>query len=130
MPSRTGNAGIVAPTERVPLDLGFGASAVPAKPLLPETPGITLKARDVNLPPDLPAFGRQLPDRASLDDPTAESGNAAIVSRSPTFILGVAAFLKVALPDPFELAEQVKGLIPAKAEPSAAPIPVNPQRIK
>jgi len=128
--SRPASAAIAAPTERIPLDLGFGASAVPAKPILPESPGITLKARDVNLPPDLSPLGRQLPDRASLDDPTAEPGNAAIVGRSPTFILGVAAFLKVALPDPFELADQVKGLIPASSEPSAAPIPVNPQRIK
>ncbi|HXD85351.1 MAG TPA: hypothetical protein VN641_02580 [Urbifossiella sp.] len=124
------SAAIAAPRERIPLDLGFGASAVPARPLLPESPGITLKARDVKRPPVLPSLGRQLSDRASLDDPTAEPGNAAIVSRSPTFILGVASFLKVALPDPFELAEQVKGLIPAKAEPSAAPVPVNPQRIK
>jgi hypothetical protein len=119
-----------APPERVPFDLGFGAAAVPAKPAFPEPPGINEKARDVNLPPDLVPLGRQAPDRASLDDPTAEPGNAVIVTKSPFPELGIAAFLRVAIPDPFELGGQVKPKVPATAEPAATPVTVNPQRMK
>lgn len=119
-----------APLERVPLDLGFGASAVPAKPTFPESPGIAIKARDVNLPPDLVPLGRQLADRASLEDPTAEPGNSTIVTRTPTPVLGQSGFLKVVLPDPFELGDQVKSKVLPAAEPSPAPVVVNPQRVK
>lgn len=126
-------AGVVAPTapsERVPLELGLGATAVPARPVLPDSPGIVLKARDVKLLPDLVPLGRQLADRASLDDPTAEPGNAVIVNRTPMPVLGQAGFLKVGLPDPFEFAEHVKAKLAAAAEPSTAPVVVSPQRTK
>jgi hypothetical protein len=119
-----------APPERVPYDLGFGAAAVPARPQLPEAPGIAIKARDANVPPELPPTEKPTPDRASLDDPTSEPGNAVIVTKSPKPDLGIAAFLKVVLPDPFELGEQVKPKLPPMAEPAAAPIVVNPQRMK
>lgn len=118
------------PPERVPFDLGFGAAAVPAKPALPEAPGIAVKAPDVNELPDLVPLARQVPDRASIDDPTAEPGNAVIVTKSPFPAIGIAAFLRVAIPDPFELGEQVKPKVPAMAEPAAAPVVVNPQRVK
>lgn len=122
---------LTAPPERVPPDLGFGAvAAVPAKPALPMSPGITQKARDVSIPPDLAPLGRQVLDRASLDDPTAEPANAAIVGWSPTPTLAVSGFLRVMLPDPFELGEQVKPKVPPAAEPGLAPVVVNPQRLK
>jgi hypothetical protein len=120
----------VAPPERVPFDLGSGAAAVPTRPVLPEAPVATPKARDVNLPPDLPPLAREVKDRASLDDPTAEPANAGIVTRSPVPALGPAAFLRVALPDPFELGAQVKPAVPAAAEPAGTPVPVNPPRPK
>jgi hypothetical protein len=114
----------------VPSDLGFGAAAVPARPALPDSAGVTLKARDVNLPPDLAPLARPVPDRAALDDPTAEPANAAIVTHTPTVSLPQAGFLRVSLPDPFELAEQVKPKVAPAAEPSAGPVPVNPRRPK
>ncbi|MDB5310000.1 MAG: hypothetical protein JWO38_4202 [Gemmataceae bacterium] len=120
----------VAPAERVPLDMGVGATAVPARPALPDTPVATTKARDVNSPPDLAPLARPLPDRASLDDPTAEPGNATIVNSSPVVSLVQAGFLKVGLPDPFELADQVKPKVVPSAEPGLSPVPVNPQRPK
>lgn len=127
---RPAAAAPTAPPERVPFDLGYGAAAVPAKPALPEAPGIAVKARDVNLPPDLAPLGRLVPDRASLDDPTAEPGNAVVATKSPFPALGIAAFIRVAIPDPFELGDQVKGKLPPATEPSPAPVPVNPQRVK
>ena len=117
-----------APAERLPLTLGVGAEGVPAKPTMPETPGITTKAKDVNIPPELPPLARPLPDRASLDDPTAEPGNAVIVNRSERVPLIRSGFLRVALPDPFELADQVKPRVAPAAEPGVFPVPVNPQR--
>jgi hypothetical protein len=38
--------------------------------------------------------------------------------------------LKLGIPDPFELLEQVKPNVPPKAEPSALPVPVNHPRAK
>lgn len=119
-----------APPERVPVALGAGADGAPAKPALPVSPGVKTKAPDVNQPPALPLLGRPAPDRASLDDPTAEPGNAAIVARPTGMPWWPAGFLRVAVPDPFELAEQVKPRVPPPAEPGLSPVPVNPQRVK
>jgi hypothetical protein len=118
------------PVERVPPDLGNGSTAVPARPTLPIAAGITERARDVNLPPAMPTLGRPVNDRVSLDDPTSEFGNAAIVSPVVKVPLAPASFLKVAVPDPFEFGEQVRPKIPPAAEPGLAPVPVNPQRVK
>jgi hypothetical protein len=119
-----------APAETIPLDLGFGTGRMPGRPVLPESPGVSRKARDVKLPPELTPLAQPAADRASLDDPTSEAGNAIIVNRTPIPAFGTAGFLKVTLPDPFELAEQEKPKVPAAAEPSAAPVILNPQRIK
>jgi hypothetical protein len=130
LPARVAGLRPTAPPERVPVSLGAGAEAAPQKPTLPETPGVKAKAPDVNQPPPLPALGRQTADRASLDDPTAESANAAIVSRPAGMPWVVAGFLRLVLPDPFELGEQVKPKVPPPAEPGLSPVPVNPQRVR
>lgn len=119
-----------APPEKVPLDVGNRAEAVPAKPVLPEAPGVAAKGSDVNEPPKLPPQGRPQPDRASLDDPTADLGNAAIAGQSKTPLLAPSPFVKFGLPDPFELAAQVKPRVPPAAEPGQLPVPVNPERKK
>ena len=120
----------VAPPEKVPVAFGAGADGPPAKPVLPVAAVVTERARDTNVPPPAPALGRPLTDRASLDDPTGEFGNAAVVAGAVKVPLAVSGFQKVAIPDPFELAEHVKPPVPATAEPSAQPVPVNPQRVK
>lgn len=117
-----------APAERVPFDLGVGAADVPARPSFPVTPGPVVRAPDVVAPPPLAILGRQLPDRAGLDDPTADAGGAVIVNRPVAPVLGLAEFLRVALPDPFEFAAQVKPVVPPAAEPGLAPVVVNPMR--
>lgn len=119
-----------APPERVPFDLGLRANDIPAKPTFPVAAGITEKARDVNLPPAMPILGRPLNERVSLEDPTAEAGTAVIVAPLVKVTVNPAGFLKVTLPDPFELGEQVKPRVPATAEPGLAPVVVNPQRVK
>jgi hypothetical protein len=118
------------PVEKVPVNFGAGADDVPAKPVLPVTPVVTERSRDVNVPPPAPVLGRPASDRVGFDDPTSDLANAAVVSQVVKTVLEVSGFLKVTVPDPFELAEQVKPKVPQSAEPSAAPITINPQRVK
>ena len=120
----------VAPAEQVPYSLGLSTATLRPRPALPEAPGVTAKARDVAVPPDMAPFARPLPDRASLDDPTAELANTAIVASSPAVALAPAEFLKVVIPDPFELADQVRPKVAPAAEPGLTPVPVNPRRPK
>jgi hypothetical protein len=118
------------PPEQLPPTLGAGADAPPARPVLPVAKVETPRARDVNLPPPAPALGRPASDRVPLDDPTSELGNATVVATPPAISPPPSGFLKVAVPDPFELGAQVKPKVPPTAEPSAAPVVVNPQRVK
>jgi hypothetical protein len=119
-----------APPERVPVDLGFGADAIPAKPMFPIAAGITERARDVKLPPAMPTLGRPFNERVSLDDPTSEFANAAIVAPSVKPTLTPAPFVRVSLPDPFELGDQVKPKVAPAADPGLTPVVVDPQRVK
>lgn len=121
---------LAPPAERVPAELGRGADHVPARPQLPVAPGITERARDVNLPPTMPTLGRPASDRVSLADPTSEFGNAAIVAPPVQVPIALASFLRVTLPDPFELGVQVRPKLPPDVEPALTPVPVNPQRVK
>ena len=114
----------------MPANLGAAADGPPAKPVLPVAAVVTERARDVNLPPPAPTLGRPVTDRVSLDDPTSEFGNAEVVAGQVKVPLAASGFLKAVIPDPFELAEQVKPKVPAAAEPSPAPVTVNPQRVK
>ena len=78
----------------------------------------------------MPVLGRPLNERVSLDDPTSEFANAAIVAPGVNVPLASADFVKVSLPDPFELADHVKPKVPPAAEPGLKPEVVNPQRVK
>lgn len=118
------------PAEKVPVNFGAGADTVPAKPVLPVAPVVTERAKDVNVPPPAPALGRPASDRVGFDDPTGDLANAAVVANVVKTSLAVSGFLKVTVPDPFELGEHVKPKVPAAAEPSVAPVVVNPQRVK
>ncbi len=130
LPAKLANVKLGIPAERVPPDLGNGASAVPAKPTLPVASGITERSRDANLPPRMPTLGRPPADRVSLDDPTSELGNAAVANPFVKMPLAPATFLKVALPDPFEFGDQVKPNVPPAVEPGLTPVQVNPPRVK
>jgi len=130
LPARPAGLKPAAPAERVPVVLGVGADAVPVRPTLPESPGVTARAPDVSRPPPLPVLGRRLSDRASLDDPTAEAANAAIAARPAGLPWNLSAFVRPVVPDPFELAGQVKPTVPPAAEPGLSPVPVSPRRVK
>jgi hypothetical protein len=120
----------IAPVERLPSDLGLGTRSLPARPTLPIKAVVTKRARDVNLPPPLPLLGRQATDRVSLDDPTTELANAAIVEPRVKVPFTPAAFVKVGIPDPFELSEQIKPATNPSSGPGLTLVPVNPRRVK
>jgi hypothetical protein len=130
MKKPAGAVKFAAPPEAVPRDLGAGADGVPARPVLPVAAVVTERAPDVNLPPPLPTLGRPASDRVSLDDPTGDAGNAVVVAGAAKVPLAAAGFLRVAVPDPFELGAQVRPKVPPAAEPDATPVPVNPHRVK
>lgn len=130
LPAKPGATTPTAPPEKVPFSFGTGADDLPAKPVLPVAAVVTERARDVNLPPPAPALGRPLADRVPLDDPTGEVGNAVVVAGTVPVPLGVSGFLKVVVPDPFELGTQVKPSVPPAAEPAVVPVEVSPQRVK
>lgn len=117
-----------APTERVPFDLGVGAAAVPARPAFAVAKSDPVIAADVTIPPPLATLGKQVPDRASLEDPSAEPAGAVIVNRVVNPAYELAEFFRLVLPDPFELAAQVKPVVPPAADPGLTPVTVNPMR--
>lgn len=130
MPAKPAELKPTPPTERVPLDIGLLADAVPAKPTFPVGAGIAERARDVKLPPAMAILGRPFNERVSLEDPTAEFGNTGIVAPIVRVPVAQTGFLRVTLPDPFELGEQIKPRVPPAAEPGLVPVVVDPQRVK
>jgi hypothetical protein len=129
--TKPGSLPLSSPRESVPFDLGRGADAPPVKPTLPVSAApVVERARDVNLPPPLPTLGRQLNERASLEDATSDYSNAAIVSPAVNVPLASASFLKVTLPDPYEFGDQIKPQVAPASEPGMTPAVVNPQRVK
>jgi hypothetical protein len=78
----------------------------------------------------MPTLGRPLTERVSLDDPTSEFATANITAPPVRVPVAPAAFVKVSLPDPFELGDQIKPKVPAAAEPGLTPVAVDPRRVK
>jgi hypothetical protein len=57
---------------------------------------------DVNQPPPLPPLGGPVPDRASLEDPTAEYSVTAALAAVVPLRTSPAPFQRQGIPDPFE----------------------------
>lgn len=107
------------PPEAVPSTLGGAASAADVK--LPESPGV--RSPKVANPgaTDVPLSGRPLPDRAPLADPTADISGSQVVKTSTPVPDVRPWFARFAVPDPFELAEHLKGKLPLDGELGTAP---------
>ncbi len=129
-PPRRPGARPAAPAEKLPANFSAAGEDPSARPILPVALIITEKARDVNVPPPAPVLGRPAPDRVSLDDPTSDLANAEVVAGVVKTPLAPSAFLKVTIPDPFELAGQLKPSVPPSLAPAPEPVPVNPERPK
>lgn len=130
VPAGSPQVKLPAPPEGVPLELGSGSQATPSRPKFPASAMVIARSRDVALPPPLPMLGRPIRERVSLDDPTSEIANAAITSPAVTVPIEPAGFLRVSLPNPFELGEQIRPNAGPAVEPSSDPVPVDPRRVK
>ncbi len=119
-----------APRERVPIDLGGTIDILRPQTTFPIQAGITQRARDAKVPPPLPVLGRQFTERVSLEDPTVALSHAAITSPPVKVLVAAAPFQRVTLPNPFELGEQVRPVVPKTTEPGLAPVLVDPRRVK
>lgn len=112
--------------ERVPTTLGkdseenLTAVKLAERPVRPPSP----KPPTLSAAADLPRLANQLPDRASLDDPTAEIATARAVITAMPVPDPVAWFMKFGIPDPFEFAEQLKGKLPIERELGTTPAAV------
>jgi hypothetical protein len=96
----------------------------PQEPQFPAGDRVRLPGPDVNQPVPLPVLATPAPDRASLDDPTADLSSAAAQSAAVPARDAPAPFGKVSLPDPFENrnAVRLRQTPPEKDEPvTAAP---------
>jgi len=102
------------PPEQAPTDLGRAAAEnlsliqTQVKPLVKSSRVLNPGAADV------PPLSRQLPDRASLEDPTADIARVRIVETAFLIPVLEATALRLVIPDPFEFVEQLKGKLPAR----------------
>ncbi len=116
------------PPERAPADLGhasaenLGAVKFAEKPLVRAEAPVNAGATDV------PALARQIVERSPVEDPTAEISASKLIETIFPYPVGPLPFVKVTIPDPFELAEQLKGKLPRETEFGTAPSVVPPEK--
>jgi hypothetical protein len=91
---------------------------------------LRLPSVDVNVPPPLPALTQgPVPDRASLDDPTADAAGAAVLAAPLPERINPAPFQRLAVPDPYENRRvlQVEAMPPERNDPPVT-LPETPKR--
>ena len=99
-----------------------------ATPRMPEAqhllvgPRLRISSPDVNQPPPLPILAQQIPNRASLDDPTLDASLAAALALAPPMRVKPAPFMRLVLPDPFEHREtgRLRQPLPEDSTPATA----------
>lgn len=111
------------PRERVLLDPSVGelpTGKLTDRPLVkapsPTNPGAA----------DVPGKAQQQPDRASLADPTADLNAGRIIQTPLPLATADLPFLRLTIPDPFELIEHLKGKLGKDAEFGTKPVEVTP----
>ncbi len=80
---------------------------------------------DVNQPAALPVLAGPAPDRASLDDPTADFSASAVRAATPPVRATPAPFLRLTLPDPFEYRDAARVRTPPPDD--APPVTASPR---
>ena len=106
--------------DRVPLDLSFSEIDRPERIEMPVGALAKLETPDVKQPAALPVLARPTPDRASLEDPTAEFTSESILNGNLPLRSTQASFVKVTLPEPFENVADAKVKIEVKEDPLTA----------
>jgi hypothetical protein len=112
-------------SDAAPLDHYQADPIVPARPELPSTTLVRQPGRDVNEPIPLPAQAKQLPDRASVEDPTAEFSGQRVVNHQPAMRSTPVPFVRMNLPEPFE--HRVVVRVAEEEPPIVAPVPRPPK---
>jgi hypothetical protein len=116
------------PAEHPPRSLGdaaaVGADAFP----LPDRPLVRAAGPANPGAADVPALARQLPDRASVEDPTVDLSAQGVIRTPLPLPAASLPFLREVIPNPFELAEQLKGKLGRDAEFGTAPVAVPPEK--
>jgi hypothetical protein len=109
-----------------PEDLGMPEERVqlPVEPVLAATERARADSIDVHQPAALPMLARAVPDRASLEDPTADASNAAALAATLPQRLMPAPFLRLTVPEPYENRRPLTLPVPPE---SAEPITATPQ---
>jgi hypothetical protein len=103
--------------DRVPFEMSRIFPDLPAKLVMPEGALTKIEAPDLRRPVDLPILARPTPDRASLEDPTADYSTSSVSAAALPLRQTTAPFVKVNLPDPFENAEAAKSRTPLTENP-------------
>jgi hypothetical protein len=106
--------------ERVPVDFTGLQPDRPEHIKLPVGGLTRLPTPDVKQPVTVPILGRPVPDRASLDDPTAEFTASSVFNKNLPLRTTTAPFVKTNLPDPFENSEAAKVKIAPKEDPATS----------
>lgn len=114
----------VSTAEPLPL-----AAETPVRAQLPGGPPVVMKPRELSPspPPGLP-ISQPPKDFKPSNDFTDQAVQQALIHRPLILRLTAAPFVRVGLPDPFLLAEQIRDRLDPTLEPPVAPIIVNPKR--
>ncbi len=115
------------PPERIPTDLGRAAAENLSAVKFPEKALVRADGPN-NGAADVPLLARQLLERASVEDPTAEISALKLIETIFPYPVGPLPFLKVTIPDPFEFVEQLKGKLPRESEFGTVPSVVPPEK--
>lgn len=116
------------PPERVPADLGRAAAENLSAIKFPEKALVRATGPTISGAADVPQLARQLVERASVEDPTAEISALKLIETIFPYPVGPLPFLKLSIPDPFEFAEHLKGKLPRETEFGIAPSVVPPEK--
>ncbi len=104
------------------------AAPLPPAPPMPVGARIRVPSVDVNQPIPLPVRNQPVPDRASLDDPTADySAAAALAAKMPTR-KGKVPFLKLTLPDPYDHRRPARISTPPESDQPVTATPRTPDK--
>jgi len=91
-----------------PLEWADTTPRMPARKSLPSAARVRLPSPDIKQPLPPPALAQDVPDRASLTDPTGALSHAVALAAKMPARTSPAPFLRINLPDPFELREEVR----------------------
>jgi hypothetical protein len=111
--------------DALPFSDQSGRPPLPEKPLLPTTAPVLVPSPDVNQPVPLPILAKPISSSVPQDDPTAGASLSLALAISPPLRATPAAFIRFALPDPFE--HRAAGRLRNPPEENSTPVTAAPR---